>query len=104
MKETYHLLQLTAFEMINYRKYYWQIYADFQVKSLLTLLGQRVYLVMGLQPGYTKYCCFPCLWNSRIIAKHYIKKSSPQRESFKPGEMNVQHPPVAEPHNIIPSL
>ncbi|GBM59891.1 hypothetical protein AVEN_62370-1 [Araneus ventricosus] len=89
MKETYYnLKQLLE---INYSKYVWQICADLKLVSLL----------MGLQLGYTKYCCFRCLWDSREIALHYIKRDWPQRASFKPGEMNVEHPHLGEPHKII---
>ncbi|GBM42030.1 hypothetical protein AVEN_3262-1 [Araneus ventricosus] len=90
MKETYHSLK-QLLEMINCSKYGWQICADLKVVSLL----------MGLQLGYTKYCCFLCLWYSRAIALHYIKRDWPQRASFKPGEMHVEQPPLAEPHKII---
>ncbi|GBM00703.1 hypothetical protein AVEN_150878-1 [Araneus ventricosus] len=90
MKETYHNLK-QLLEMINYTKYGWKICADLKVMSLL----------MGLQLGYTKYCCFLCLWDSRAIAFHYIKRDWPQRASFKPGEMNVKHPLLAEPNKII---
>ncbi|GBO31287.1 hypothetical protein AVEN_148613-1 [Araneus ventricosus] len=90
MKETYHNLK-QLLEMINCSKYGWQICAKLKVVSLL----------MGLQLGYTKYCCFLWLWDSRAIALHYIKRYWPQRASFKPGEMNVKHPLLAEPHKII---
>ncbi|GBL93977.1 hypothetical protein AVEN_76698-1 [Araneus ventricosus] len=90
MKETYHNLK-HLLEMINYSKYGWQICADLKVMSLL----------MGLQLGYTKYCCFLCLWDSRTIALHYIKRDWPQRASLKPGVINVKHPLLAEPHIII---
>ncbi|GBN26262.1 hypothetical protein AVEN_88691-1 [Araneus ventricosus] len=94
MKEIYHNLK-QLLDMINYSKYDWQICADLKVMSLL----------MGLQLGYTKYCCFLCLWGSRAIALHYIKRDSPQRASFKPGEVNVKHPLLAEPHKVsIPPL
>ncbi|GBN41204.1 hypothetical protein AVEN_65471-1 [Araneus ventricosus] len=63
MKETCHNLKQLS-EMINYSKYGWQICADLKVVSLL----------IGLQLGYTKYCCFLCLWDSRAIALHYIKR------------------------------
>ncbi|GBL75729.1 hypothetical protein AVEN_155031-1 [Araneus ventricosus] len=63
MKRTYHNLK-QLLEMINHRKYGWQICADLKVVSLL----------MGLQPGYTKHFCFLCLWDSRAIALHYIKR------------------------------
>ena len=29
---------------------------------------------MGLQAGYTKYCCFLCEWDSRARNEHYLKK------------------------------
>ncbi|GBL98998.1 hypothetical protein AVEN_227510-1 [Araneus ventricosus] len=61
MKETYHNLKHLS-EIINYSKYGWQICADLKVVSLL----------MGLQLGYTKYCCFLCLWDSRAIASREI--------------------------------
>lgn len=90
MKETYgNLKQLL--ETINYSKYGWQICSDLKVVSLL----------MGLQQGYTKYCCFLCLWDSRATDLHYIKKDWPPRAFFKPGETNVQHSPLAQPHKII---
>ncbi|GBL85509.1 hypothetical protein AVEN_272388-1 [Araneus ventricosus] len=90
MKETYHNLK-QLLDIINYSKYGWQICADLMVMSLL----------MGLQPGYTKYCCFLRLWDSRAIALHYIKRDWSQRASFKPGEMNVKHPLLADLHTII---
>ena len=31
-----------------------------------------VALLTGLQTGYTKYCCFLCLWDSRATANHYV--------------------------------
>ncbi|GBO32647.1 hypothetical protein AVEN_22212-1 [Araneus ventricosus] len=37
----------------------------------------------------------------RAIALHYIKRDWPQRDYFNPGEMNVKHPLLAEPHKII---
>ncbi|GBM64639.1 hypothetical protein AVEN_91708-1 [Araneus ventricosus] len=88
MKETYYNLK-QLLEMINCSKYGWQICANLKVVSLL----------MGLQLGYTKFCCFLCLWDSRAIVLHYIKRDWPQRASFKPGEINVEHPSVPEPQN-----
>ncbi|GBO17827.1 hypothetical protein AVEN_88310-1, partial [Araneus ventricosus] len=37
----------------------------------------------------------------RAIALHYIKRDWPRRASFKPEKMNVEHPPLSEPHKII---
>lgn len=50
LKETYenikHLL-----EKIKYERYSWKICADFKV----------IAIILGMQQGYTKYCCFLCL-------------------------------------------
>ncbi|GBM36680.1 hypothetical protein AVEN_221950-1 [Araneus ventricosus] len=56
MKDTYHNLK-ELLEMINYSKYGWQICTDLKVVSLF----------MGLQLGYTKYCCFLILRDSKAI-------------------------------------
>ena len=42
-------------EAINYDKFKWQICGDLKVIALL----------LGLQQGFTKYCCFICEWDSR---------------------------------------
>ena len=41
---------------------------------------------MGLQAGFTKYCCFLCLWDSRAVSQHYKKKDWGSRSTFVPGE------------------
>jgi hypothetical protein len=56
---------------------------------------------MGLQLGYTKYCCFLCEWDSRAKTLHYLKRDWLQRKSLKVGEKNVQHPALAEWHKIL---
>ena len=48
-----------------------------------------VALLRGLQLGYTKYCCFLCLWDSRARNKHYIEKIWPQRIEEVEGQHNV---------------
>ena len=61
---------------INYYQHQWQLCGDLKV----------VALVMGLQLGYKKYCCFLCEWNSREKDSHYIKKDWPLCQSLTPGE------------------
>ena len=56
---------------------------------------------MGLQLGYTKYCCFLCKWNSREKDSHYIKKDWPLRQSLTPEEKNVKHSPLVESRKIL---
>ncbi|KDR11799.1 hypothetical protein L798_14178, partial [Zootermopsis nevadensis] len=55
---------------VHCQKYEWQICGDLKLIAIL----------MGLQNGYTKYCCFLCEWDSRAQDMHYKKRSWPQRE------------------------
>ena len=90
MKETYdNIKQLLT--CINYDQHQWQLCGDLKV----------VALVMGLQLGYTKYCCFLCEWNSRAKDSHYIKKDGPVCQSLTSGKKNVQHPPLVESSKIL---
>ena len=82
-------------EKIQYDKYCWIICCDLKVIALL----------MGLQLGYNKFCCFLCEWDSRDKKKHYIKKEWPKHESLMPGQKNVLHPSLVNSDMIIlPSL
>ena len=60
LKETFVNLQ-EILEAIKYRTYAWNICGDLKVIRLL----------MGLQQGFTKYCCFLCLWDSRATGEHF---------------------------------
>ena len=51
-------------------------------------------LLLGMQLGYTKYCCFLCEWGSRDKKNRYINKPWPKRTSLTPGEKNVVNPPL----------
>lgn len=50
LKETYESMQLIL-RAINYDNYNWKICVDLKVVALL----------LGLQAGWTKHCCFLCL-------------------------------------------
>jgi hypothetical protein len=78
-------------EAIHYDKFKWQICCDLKVIALL----------LGLQQGYTKYCCFICEWDSRARSLHYSKKDLPARKSLEPGIMNVKNQPLVEPSKIL---
>jgi len=82
-------------EVINYDKFKWQICGDLKVIALL----------LGLQQGFTKYCCFICEWDSRARPLHYSRKDWPARKSLEPGIMNVENQPLVEQSKILlPSM
>jgi len=93
MKETYENLKILL-EKIQYDKYCWTICCDLKVIALL----------MGLQLGYTKFCCFLCEWDSRDKKNHYIKKELPKHKSLTPGPKNVHPFIVSSDMIILPSL
>lgn len=58
-------------------------------------------LLLGLQLGFTKFCCFLCEWDSRDNKSHYVRKSWPKRESLIPGQKNVACVPLVNPEKIF---
>jgi len=60
MKETYEHLDLSL-KAIIYLKYGWKICGDLRV----------IWLLLGMQSGSTKFCCFLCEWYSGVKDKHY---------------------------------
>jgi len=89
-KESYENMNILM-EAINYNKFNWRIYDDLRVIALL----------LGLQQGFTKYCCFICEWDSRGRSLHYSRKDWPARKSLEPGIMNVENQPLVEPSKIL---
>ena len=90
LKETYINMELLL-DRIQYRRHSWSICADLKVVSL----------VLGMQLGYTKYCCFICEWDSRARDVHYVTKNWPLRSSLIPGQKNVLHGPLVDPQKVI---
>ena len=64
-----------------------------------------VALLLEMQLGYTKYCCFLCEWDSWDKKNHNINKLWSKRTSLTPGEKNVVIPPLVLPEKIyLPPL
>jgi hypothetical protein len=61
---------------------------------------KAVALLLGMQLGYTKYCCFLCEWDSRDKKNHCVNKLWPKRTSLTPGEKNVVNIPLVLPEKI----
>ena len=66
LKESYASNE-TLLNAIKYSDYKWKICGDLEVISIL----------MEMQGGFTKHCCFLCLWDSRATAEHYVRKDWP---------------------------
>jgi hypothetical protein len=82
-------------EAINYDKFKWKNYGDLKVIALL----------LGLQRGFTKFCCFICEWDNRDRSFHYSRKDWLVRKSLEPGIMNVENQPLVErSKSLLPSM
>jgi hypothetical protein len=69
----------------------WQIYGDLRIIALL----------LGMQLGYTKDCCFSCKWDSRARAFHYTKPDWPTRKSLQLGVKNVLNETLVNPKKVL---
>lgn len=94
MKECYDAMKLLL-DKIDYELHKWFICGDFKVIGIL----------LGLQSGYTKHCCFLCTWDSRARDKYYNVKVWPARQTLEPGKMNISQKPLVDPQKIfLPGL
>ena len=75
MKESYESMKLLLGK-IKYDEFKWKLCGDLTVVEPL----------IGMQFGYTKYCCFLCKWDSWDKKNHYVNKLWPKQTSLMPGE------------------
>ena len=62
-------------------------------------------MLTGLQQGYTKFCCFLCLWDSRARTEHYVRKHWPARDEIEQGKHNFKQKPLLQSNRIhLPPL
>lgn len=90
LKETYENIK-SILDVIKYKDFQWKVCADLKVIAML----------LGLQGGFTKYCCFLCMWDSRATDKHYLIKDWPKRTEFLCGKSNVKYLPLIDPKDVI---
>lgn len=90
MSETYASMKF-IFEKIDYDSHKWRISEDLKVIALVT----------GMQSGYTKYCCFICLWDSRYRGGQYSRKRWPERTVRRVGAENIANAPLVPIESIL---
>ena len=90
LKEFYRSIEILL-NAIKYSDYKWKICGDLKVIGIL----------MGMQGGFNKHCCFLCLWDSRAAAEHYVRRDWPARGLYIPGIANIQSVPLAEPKDVL---
>ena len=54
-----------------------------------------------MQVGFTKYCCFLCLWDSRAVSQHYKQKDWGSRSTFVPGEHSLKGNPLVDMNKVL---
>jgi hypothetical protein len=90
LKESYQNMVILM-NAIKYDTHNWKICGDLKVIGLL----------LGMQSGFTKYCCFLCLWDSRDTKHHYKQQIWPPRHTFTPGKENIAAEPLVDSANIL---
>jgi hypothetical protein len=58
-------------------------------------------LLVGMQLGFTKFCCFLCEWHSPAKDHHYSAKEWPKHEQLQRGRKNVRKEPLVDLKNIF---
>ena len=90
LKESYDNMELLL-EAIKYSEYEWSLCGDLKVVGLL----------MGMQTGFTKYCCFLCLWDSRAVSQHYKQKDWGSRSTFVHGEHSLKENLLTDMNKVL---
>ena len=54
-----------------------------------------------MQAGFTKYCCFLCLWDSRAVSQHYKQKDWGSRSTFVPGEHSLKENHLVDMNMVL---
>ncbi|XP_066463509.1 uncharacterized protein [Eleutherodactylus coqui] len=90
LNETHENMKILL-EANDYKTHQWNICGDLKVIGML----------MGMQTGFTKFCCFLCLWDSRAVNDHYKKRDWHLRTEYEPGVSSVHHTPLVDPRKIF---
>jgi len=83
MKESYDSMKLLIGKT-KYDEFKWKLCGDLKVVAML----------LGMQLGYTKYCCFLCNRDSQDKENDCVNKLWPKQTSQTPGEKHEVNPPL----------
>ena len=90
LNESYDNIEL-LFEGVKYNQYQWNLCGDLKV----------IGLIVSMQAGFTKYCCFLSLWNRWAVSKHYKQRDCGSRSTFVPGEHSIQENPLVDINKVL---
>ena len=90
LKESYESIEIIL-NAIQYNKCKRSLFGNLNVIGIL----------IGMQGGFTKHCCFLCLWDSRATAEHYVRKDWPARVASIPGNTNIKEVPLVDPKDVL---
>jgi hypothetical protein len=90
IKESYEMMK-TILGLMKYEHYKMKVGGDLKVVGMLT----------GMQQGYTKFCCFLCLWDSRDRQNHYTTNEWPSRTTRVPGRHSIKFESLVNPEDIL---
>ena len=62
---------------------------------------KMVNFLLGQQSGCTSFPCFLCIWESRTMYQHYVKKNEPLGTELNSGNKNVIANPLHRRSKII---
>ena len=54
-----------------------------------------------MQAGFTKNCCFLCLWDCRAVSQHYNQKDWGSRSTFVPDEHSLKENPLVDMNKVL---
>ena len=54
-----------------------------------------------MQEGFSKHCCFLCLWDCCATAEHYVRKARPARATYIQGNANIEKVLLVGPKDVL---
>jgi hypothetical protein len=58
-------------------------------------------MLLSQQPGYTKFPCFLCEWDSTAQSQYWKQKQWPSSVNLTPGAKNIAQESMVDPHKVL---